>query len=360
MSALTQSGGPPREHVPYLEQARGKPLPYLFVIDTAGKVVDGGAGPCPMDPDGFLAAIGARSPKGAESLTEVVVDGKPRKLGNRIPPVRSAPKFAYKVYGSTPDTPVLPRAKWKDIDLGYYLPPVYDQDGRGQCNASATCTATEAARSQAGLTPVHLSAGDLYSQINGGSDDGSMLEDGLKAMTESGVASVKSVPYVWDGRRHETAAVRDERKQFVVLEAFLCPTFDHYASAIQSGFHGIHGVLWFDNFTPDGEGWLPGRGRGNYGGHALCGYGLAQRNGVWGVRTRNSWGERWGNSGNCVMPESLFGGNVGGWWAIRATVQTPSDWPPVSAKPANPFDWSRWISKSTGRRTDFDAAFLAP
>lgn len=68
--------------------------------------------------------------------------------------------------------------------------------------------------------------------------------------------------------------------------------------------------MWYDNFKVDGEGWLPASGRGNYGGHALCGFGLAKRGTTWGIRTRNSWNVTWGGSsngdvdaGDCIIPD---------------------------------------------------------
>jgi hypothetical protein len=294
--------------------AKDKPLPYLFVLDAKGKVLKDQ--PCPLDPDAFVS---------------IFVPTHPRQLGMTV----AKPKLKWVEFGSAaaPTTKLIPRDQWQPIDLEAYLPPVHDQDGRGQCNASATCTAIEASREIAGMSYVYLSAGDLYSQINGGRDDGSLLEDGLDASIKSGVAPSTLVPYVWDGRRHDTAPVKSERRKYRVTEAYLCPTFDHVGSALQQGFLIVEGVLWFDNFTPDADGWLPLKGRGNYGGHALCGYGLANRptsNGgdVWGVRTRNSWGVGWGIGGNCVIPETLFDGNITGYWAVRSTVRTPEPFPP--------------------------------
>lgn len=290
----------------YIAATTGKKLPYLFTFDASGKVLSEQTAPIDS-PEAFLKAIGGAS--------------QPRKMGNN-PPANKKLRLAWKSFGESPAVPLIPRDKWKSVDLSTYLPPVHDQDGRGQCNASATCTATEAARAQAGLPYVYLSAGDLYSQINGGRDDGSLLEDGLEAMLTSGAATAVTVPYVWDGRSRRDTVILAERKKHRVIEAYICPDFDAMASALQQGFLIIEGLLWYDNFTPDRDGWLPARGAGSAGGHALCGYGIVQRGSTWGIRTRNSWGNSWGVGGNCIIPESLFGEQIGGFWAIRSVVQS--------------------------------------
>jgi hypothetical protein len=287
-------------------------LPHLYLLDAAGKTLK--ELPCPLDPDAFVRAF---APK----------QQHPRAMGM----IAAKPRLKWAVYGTTPQTPMIPRAQWKEVDLEAYLPPVHDQDGRGQCNASATCTALEASREIAGLSYAYLSAGDLYGQINGGRDQGSTLEDGLAAAVGSGVATAATVPYVWDGRDHgRDARVQAERRNYRAVEVYLCPTVDHMASALQMGFVIVEGLAWYDNYTPDSDGWLPTRGRGGSGGHALCGYGLAQRNGSWGIKTRNSWGVTWGNGGNCIIPESLFDGQISGYWAIRSVTRTPEPFPPAT------------------------------
>jgi hypothetical protein len=155
--------------------------------------------------------------------------------------------------------------------------------GVHNCNAAATASAIESTRMVRGLPHVELSAGDLYHRIAvGGRDNGSLLEDGIREAMANGVASTAVVPYLDWTRDHGWVAVED-RKRFQVLEAFLCPTFDHCMSAVLMGFKLISGIRWWDNFTPDSEGWLPARGRGNYGGHAIFGYKGVERNGVFGI-----------------------------------------------------------------------------
>lgn len=235
-------------------------------------------------------------------------------------------------YGATPETPLVPRAQWDGIvaALGTdaydpFLPPVHDQDGIGMCNASATAAAIEACRLSIGLDPVSLSGGDLYHRISGGSDRGSTLEDGLKE-AQNGIAETSVVPYL-DWRTNYGQATVASRAKSKVLEAFLCPTFDHCFSAVSSGFKLISGIMWYSNYTPDKDGWLP-RGSGGAGGHAVMGYKPTKRGNDYGIWHQNSWRATWGGfGGRCVFPESVYTRSIGGWWAVRVPTQDESGIP---------------------------------
>jgi len=253
-------------------------------------------------------------------------DGSVVKLGNLVP--AAAPSSAWPVYGSVPDTPIVPRGEWRDrIDaagdgpaVGWPLPYVHDQQDVGMCNCSATASAMESTRAKQGLKVRRLSAGDLYRRICfNGRDSGSMLEDGVRVAMAEGLPTVATCPYMdW---KNNFAAAAPERQQNRVLEAFLCPTFDACMSAVLSGFDLISGIMWYDSFfRPGPDGWLP-RPSGNSGGHALHSYKATYRQAVagaeYGIWTKNSWKATWGLGGLCVLPESAFGGPVGGWWCVR-------------------------------------------
>lgn len=252
-------------------------------------------------------------------------DGIERHLGN-IDPGTDATKYAWKVYGDVPNVPMISRAEWPDLISTYpqgpdspLLPSARDQNGYGMCNASATAAALEICRAYRGLAPVYLSGGDLYGRINGGRDQGSLLEDGLAEAMKNGIASVDVCPYLqW---QREAPGAAQDRKRFRVLEAFLCPTFDHCMSAVLCGFQLISGIMWYGNYKPDQDGWLPIRGSGSAGGHAVVGYRPAMRDSKFGIWHLNSWGTSWGyRGGKCVFPEEAYRGPVGGWWAVRQVV----------------------------------------
>lgn len=245
-------------------------------------------------------------------------NGYERFLGNIEP--AGGLTCSWPTYGDVPAAPMIPRSRWSlycspGAEIDPYLPYVHDQDGIGMCNASATCAAMERSRLMQGLPPVKLSGGDLYMRICGGSDRGSTLEDGIRAAMQAGVATTRTVPYLdWRG---DNPGAAEERKNHKVIEAFLCPTFDHCFSAVCCGFSLVSGIMWFNNYKPDGDGWLPAPGWGG-GGHAVMGYAPATRNGQFGIWHQNSWTAQWGRQGRCVFPESAYRGPVGGWWAVRA------------------------------------------
>lgn len=271
------------------------------------------------------------------TLDEITLpDGTTRKLGNNPAKPRLG---ALPVYGSVPTTPLIPRSEWiaridqMGNDWGDpFLSPVYDQNGIGMCNASATCSAMEYQRAVQGLSYFNLSAGDLYHRISGGVDQGSTLEDGIAAAMREGVAKTATVPYL-DWRRSYSAAA-DDRKNYRVLEAYLCPTFDHVMSAALMRFSLVSGIWWYDSYSQvDADGWLP-RAGGGRGGHAVHGYKPAYRGGggvvEFGIRHKNSWTQQWGVRGLCVFPERCYQSHdIGGWWAVRSVVDEGGVLPPT-------------------------------
>lgn len=252
--------------------------------------------------------------------------GTKRYLGNN-PSLLMA---SWPVYGETPDTPVFDKDQWKarvDALPGGtgpewpYLSPVHDQDGVGQCNADATTSAMESCQLKMALPPVLLSSGDLYHRINGGRDRGSLLEDGLLESMK-GIASVEDCGgNIWKQGKWRLGTP-ENRAKYRVTEAFLCPTFKHIFSAGLAGFDIISGVWWYDDaFNPDRDGWMPDRGRGNRGGHAVHGYKPTYRGNDYGMWHKNSWTPNWGLNGLAVFPEAFYAqGGVGGWWAVRSIV----------------------------------------
>ncbi len=259
-------------------------------------------------------------------MQEIILpDGSTRKLGNIAPTKGFDPSWS--VFGSVPTHKRIPRDQWDGLLANYdsigpdhpHLPPVHDQDGVGQCNADDTTACMEYRRNVQGLPYQQLSAADLYSEINGGRDQGSLLEDAMAQVMGGGVGLASTSGTQWKNGNWKGKAGADERKRFRVLEAYLCPSFDDCYSAVLQGFALSTGIMWRDNYTPDKDGWLP-VGRGGAGGHAIFGYKPTKRGNEYGIWHQNSWGESYGLRGRFVIPERCYDGGIGGWWAIGSVV----------------------------------------
>ena len=217
-----------------------------------------------------------------------------------------------------PETPMIARSQWRPTDLSAYMSPVKDQDGIGACNAFDTCYVVEGCRATQGLPRVTLSPGYLYGNINGGVDEGSLLEDAMTWMMERGTCLASTVEEL-DWHSQPAAAVAEARN-YRVLEAYVCPTFDHMASAPPVRLpRECRRVVVCERHARLRR--LAARARrGQSGGHAICRCSLVERSGRWGLGGPNSWGESWGVRGYFTMPESRFDGPIGGWWAVREVV----------------------------------------
>lgn len=254
--------------------------------------------------------------------------GQVRVLGN----IPAKPRLKWKKYGTTPDTPMVPESEWERLIEQFepgpdfpFLPYVHDQGQVGQCNADDTVAMIESCRMSQGLPFVKLSPADLYHRINGGVDQGSLLEDALAECIKNGVGTAETCGLIWQGTGQRTASAA-ERARFKVLEAFICPTVKHCMSAVLSGFRLSTGIMWYDNYDVDDQGWLPLKGQCSQpqcpGGHAVFGYKPAMRKGksrtYFGIWHQNSWAENWGIAGRGVFPLEAYAGEVGGWWAVRS------------------------------------------
>lgn len=228
----------------------------------------------------------------------------------------------FKVFGDDAGSPpLIKREDWKPIDLLPVCPPIKDQDGIGACNAFATVTAVEVVYKLCGIQIPELSPGYLYGNINGQRDQGSLLEDAIEWMTKYGTCTSATVGNLEWQKSKWPGKAADEAKQYKALEYWWCPTFDHFASAMQYGYAGNVGMMWGSNDNPDANGYLPDRAGGRAGGHAIAVTGLCNDNGKWGTLQNNSWSTKWGwQGGRFKLSEARIKSEAGsfGWFVVRA------------------------------------------
>lgn len=233
---------------------------------------------------------------------------------------------ALPVFGDAGSPPLIPRDQWKPTSLGTVTPAIKDQDGVGACNAFATVITVEIARAAAGLDYVELSPGYLYGSINGQRDQGSLLEDAIRWMTQHGTCTAATVPPIAWRRNQWPSAAATEAQHYRVLEWWWAPTTEHLVSGIMRGFAANIGVMWYGADNPNADGWLPDRPRGQAGGHAIARDEVVFDGSRWGVGGPNSWSPRWGKQGRMIFSEQRLKAEEGnfGWFLTRA-VTFPSD-----------------------------------
>jgi len=241
-------------------------------------------------------------------------NGELRKFGCK--PRRAA-------VGSVPGTPaaddwLIPRADWEEFeDDESIFWHQYDQDGYASCNAEAGAGCVLVVRELAGLDRIVVSPADLYRRINDGVDQGSFVADAILELARNGIADVSVFPeQKWNAP--VPAGWAANAKQYLALEWLDAPTFNHIASLVQRRFPIDSGIMiGQDNFEPDANGCIPYPPRGRQGGHAMCNaLGMKKINGVWHLKTKNSWGA-WGKNGWCWIPEPYWNGSFNDAFGLR-------------------------------------------
>jgi len=199
------------------------------------------------------------------------------------------------VLGDIETAPLIPRREIGKIDLTAHDPPPVDQAAQSSCTAASLATAIRHARLVAGGRLVDLAWSTLYGPANGGRDAGSAIDTAVNHLMRVGIcpAVLGGAEYIdpFDWRGYYNGSWPDDwqtqARQYRLLEAWDCPSWDHMLSAMAHGYTGVCGVFW------------PGGG-----GHAITpvGYDPTNRR----VRLLNTWSAAWGNKGYGWLDESVL------------------------------------------------------
>lgn len=119
---------------------------------------------------------------------------------------------------------------------------IRSQGRRGSCNGYAGAWALARARVMAGLPFVALSGEYLYSLINGGRDQGSNLDAGMKAIQEKGVAKESLVRHESYLFRDMSAEARSDAGNHKGFECYRVDDESELASGLALGFVGVVAV----------------------------------------------------------------------------------------------------------------------
>ncbi len=221
--------------------------------------------------------------------------------------------------------------EWPTLDVEesmQWLKRIMDRGNQNSCGGHGGAGAMEAARAIAGFQHINLSPCCIYGQINGGRDQGALIQDVCCAGLEVGTTTESLIGprQIW--RSQWPAGWESEAKQFRYFKVYDCRNFDEVASALLSGYTVCYGILIGQNFGDlTSDSFTPPPPRGRKGGHALYAlpYGLLRgRDGRWGVNTPNSWSTRWGNKGRCVATEDYFREWTDAF-AVKAVRYNPDD-----------------------------------
>ena len=262
--------------------------------------------------------------------------GVTRCLNTLLPDVhRGRPMYA----AAASAIPIIPRDQWQEVDHSEWCPDIMDQGSTPQCGGFSTACAHTAAVAMSGRPlDAPLSPGWIYGYCKrpGG---GILVRDALTCLKERGCCSIETVGPFDITPSGYSGAARKEAEQYKLTEAYQVTGFDELASCLQAGYLGEFGLLIGGNFHPNPETGVVPDQAGLTGGHAMYAVGLVNVDGKWYIKVRNSWSERWGVEGWCLMPESYFWYKRPGYnyvnldafaiAAVRQDTQDNDDLPPV-------------------------------
>lgn len=232
----------------------------------------------------------------------IELNGQTFGLGLQLPPVgfvSSFPVFEQSVVPwSESDIAEMAKSGLADGRKKYDESWIKNQNDKGSCNGFAAASALSRARVARGLSRVDLSGAYLYSLINGGQDRGSMLDDGMKAVQERGVATEATVqwsqiyPSLYDRAKADAEAAK-----YKGFECYQTRSKESLFTGLAMGFVGVVAVHAGNNFMrADAATGIVGAD-GGPGNHAVLVDGLAFEGGQLVATGANSWGLGYGVRG---------------------------------------------------------------
>ena len=179
---------------------------------------------------------------------------------------------------------------------------IKNQNGRGACNGYAGAGALERARYLRGLTHIKLSGDGLYAAINGGRDQGSMLDDVMDWIQQHGVPPESLVPQHEYRKNRIPKEAYEQGERFKGFECYSVDSEPELLTGIALGFVGVVATHVGGQYSSlDGEGISQG---GNSSGNHAVGVDDAKystKSGQFLVDKFNSWGTNWGEQGRCYL-----------------------------------------------------------
>lgn len=251
--------------------------------------------------------------------TETIVDhlGEVRAMGlNRVGSdhlMMRASRQNFRAYLESIGKGLIPRADWKPVNRRKELGTdfILDQRSSSGCTGFSAAHALMRLRVMRGMTFQKLSGAFVYSQINGGHDNGSVIVEALKVLENQGTCleSEFNFPHLFDKEVPQQS--RETAKRFRLLMGLTFDTVEEGATALQLGYL-IQGPMQvgppFEKFVNGVAGFSKG-----YGNHSGSFDGMDFIDGKWCFDFPNTWGGLWGpyHNGRCYISEQAFAGQGG-------------------------------------------------
>jgi C1A family cysteine protease len=189
------------------------------------------------------------------------------------------------------------RVKKRDL---FGASEIKDQESLGSCNGFAAAGALQRALWLAGRDKENLSGEFLYSQMNGGRDAGSMLDDGMKLIKDVGAPPYKDrhrLKYKSSDFTPEDFRDANERKAFEVLGV---DTELELAEGLAKGAVGVVAVHANNSFMKLDKNGIAGGANGP-GNHAVLVDDVTIKDGMLCFDHANSWGLNYGDQGRAYL-----------------------------------------------------------
>ena len=180
-----------------------------------------------------------------------------------------------------------------------------NQHSTSACNGFAAAGAVTRIRKLRGIDDGWVGSGSfVYSRINGHRDNGSILEDGMKAIQTTGVCSQEECPWDRIYTDQQSPAAFEQAQKHKGLAAYRAVTKQGWLTGLAAGFVGIAAITVGPKFDVIKNG-VAGVQQGG-GNHAVLIENLAWRNGMFQFLMCNSWGSGYSENGRVWLTWDHF------------------------------------------------------
>lgn len=183
---------------------------------------------------------------------------------------------------------------------------IVNQGSWGSCNGHACALALSRARYLRGIQDKLILSGSwVYSLINSGGDNGSALEDGLKAIQKYGACPADLVKPSMIYPKLQPKNAKDEAAKHKGLACWRVATKQGFRTAVAAGFPVIVAVHAGSRFQKQNASGIVGVDSGN-GNHACLVDDLLLLHGSEVFDLANSWGLNYGTEGRAYLTWDSF------------------------------------------------------